>query len=383
MSTVKKICVAGSSLIDEAGNKIILHGINMVCKDRRVNHIGDYKAEDFRYIKDLGMNVIRLGIFWESVEPEPGKYDNDYLSQISKIVDLAAKEGIYTYLDMHQDLYGAKYEDGAPDWAVLDEGTEHIRTELWSESYLLSPAVQKAFDNFWDNSPAEDGIGIQDHFIKAWCHVAEFFAGNPYVIGYDFFNEPFPGSEAVKVLPIMGEIMAKLESQTADEADLFAAIKAIEEISGLFEEEKLNPFYERIVTEVRKKDTECLVLLEANYFSNAAVPTHVRPISVNGEVLRNQVYAPHGYDIFVDTDKYEETDNSRVDLIFATHKAVADAMGLPMLVGEWGCYPDANEVQVEQASHLCELFMGMEASDTYFDFSHLKGNKVVSGLIRK
>jgi len=376
----KKIHAEGRSLVDETGKEVILHGINMVCKDRSVNHIGDYQAEDFKYLKSLGMNVIRLGIFWESVEPEPGKYDDEYLKQVENIVSLAAKEEIYVFLDMHQDLFGAKFEDGAPDWAVLDEGLEHIRTELWSESYLLSPAVQKAFDNFWDNKAVEDGIGVNDHFVAAWKHVAEYFAANPYVIGYDLFNEPFPGSSAQEILPIIGGIMEKLEKGEADESALFSAIGEIEKVSGKFEEEKLNPFYEKAVKIIRQADPECLIMLEANYFSNAAVPSHVRPVTLEGEVLKNQVYAPHGYDIFVDTDQYEETDNGRVDLIFATHAAVAEALNLPMLVGEWGCYPNANDAQKEQAAHLCELFASLNASDTYFDFSHIYGNKVAEAL---
>lgn len=379
---MKKIYTEGRDFYTENGEQIILHGINMVCKDRARNHIGEYTLKDFDYLKSLGMNVIRLGIFWESVEPKPGVYDDDYLDRVNEIVQKAASREIYVYLDMHQDLFGAKFEDGAPDWAVLDDGAEHVRTDLWSESYLLSPAVQTAFDSFWSNRTAADGVGLTDHFIAAWKHVAGHFADNPYVIGYDLFNEPFPGSSAAAVLPVIGEVMAKLEAQAATELDLMSAISAIEKTSGKFEEEKLNPFYAKIVPAVREADPECLIFLETNYFSNAAVPTHVHPVTVGGQVLKNQVFAPHGYDIFVDTDKYEETDNSRVDLIFATHAQIAEAMNLPMLVGEWGCYPEANDIQVEQAAHICGLFEEMGASDTYFDFSHIYGNKVAGALKR-
>lgn len=380
---MKKIHTSGRNFLNDKNEIVKLSGINMVCKDRKLNHIGEYTSKDFEYLRSLGMNVIRLGIFWESVEPKPGVYDDEYLKRLEAIIELAAKEEIYVYLDMHQDLYGAKFEDGAPDWAVLDEGAEHIRTDLWSESYLLSPAVQLSFDNFWSNCKASDGIGIMDHFINAWVHVASYFSSNKYVIGYDLFNEPFPGSVATEILPIIGEVMAKLEGGVATEEDLFKTIGSIEVISGKFEEEKLNPFYERIVPKVRTADPDSLIFLETNYFSNAAVPTHVRPVSLDGKVLANQVFAPHGYDIFVDTDKYEETDNSRVDLIFATHAEIAKALDLPMLVGEWGCYPHANKVQVEQASHIKALFESFGASDTYFDFSHLYGNKVVDALKTK
>lgn len=379
-SIPKEICVLGRDFVDKSGAPVRLCGINMVCKDRNCNHIGNYTDEDFKYLKELGMNVIRLGIFWESIEPEPGIYDDAYLLKLDGIIAKAKKNGIYTFLDMHQDLYGSCFEDGAPKWATLTEGKEHIRTELWSESYLMSRAVQVAFDNFWNNTPASDGIGLMDHFINAWRHVAGHYANEPYVIGYDFFNEPFCGSVVNEILPIIGAVSAKLDAGIATEKDLFEAIETIEPVTAHFEEEYLNRFYEKAVSAVREVDPESLAFLETNYFSNAAVASHIQGVRYNGELLKNQVYAPHGYDIFVDTDKYEDTDTSRVDLIFEAHRQTAEKLGMPMLVGEWGCYPNAGDNQVAQALHLKELFKNIGASDTYFDFSHLRGNRVEKAL---
>lgn len=56
-------------------------------------------------------------------------------------------------LDMHQDLYSRKFDNGAPLWATLDDGAEHVTGTIWSDAYLMSPAVQRAFDNFWQNRP--------------------------------------------------------------------------------------------------------------------------------------------------------------------------------------------------------------------------------------
>lgn len=36
--------------------------------------------------------------------------------------------------------------------------------------------------------------GLQDKFIAYWDVLAEAFAGNNYVIGYDPINEPFPSN---------------------------------------------------------------------------------------------------------------------------------------------------------------------------------------------
>ena len=35
--------------------------------------------------------------------------------------------------------------------------------------------------------------GLQDKFVDFWNHTSAAFAGNPYVVGFDPINEPFPG----------------------------------------------------------------------------------------------------------------------------------------------------------------------------------------------
>lgn len=100
---------------------------------------------------------------------------------------------------MHQDLFGRKFGNGAPEWATLDESLPHATGEVWSDSYLISPAVQKSFDNFWANSPAKDGTGIQDHYINVWGMLAERYADCKSVIGFDVMNEPFMGTQAQAV----------------------------------------------------------------------------------------------------------------------------------------------------------------------------------------
>ena len=38
--------------------------------------------------------------------------------------------------------------------------------------------------------------GLQDKFINYWDHVSARFANNPFVVGYDPLNEPFPANPA-------------------------------------------------------------------------------------------------------------------------------------------------------------------------------------------
>ena len=51
--------------------------------------------------------------------PQRGEYNETYIGVIADIVKLAAKYGIYTLLDMHQDVFSPKLcVEGMPDWIV-------------------------------------------------------------------------------------------------------------------------------------------------------------------------------------------------------------------------------------------------------------------------
>lgn len=51
--------------------------------------------------------------------PKRGQYNETYLDVIKSIASKAAKYGIYTLLDMHQDVMSPKFcVEGFPDWAV-------------------------------------------------------------------------------------------------------------------------------------------------------------------------------------------------------------------------------------------------------------------------
>ena len=404
----KPITTDGKLFKDLQGRHILLHGINMVCKEIETNHIGNYTDEDFFNLKKWGFNVIRLGIFWDSVEPLPGIYDDQYLLQIDKLITLAAKNDIYVFLDMHQDLFSCKYADGAPEWATLIDGMEHIATDLWSESYLISPAVQTAFDNFWHNKAAEDGIGIQDHYINMWRHIATRHKDNDTVIGYDIMNEPFIGSSINSLLPVLlttiGEAVYKDEPIDYDELQMLwldssqkmnfmsllsdknlytKLVRTAEGITQQFEELYLNDFYNKVGRAIRQSDKHSILFLETNYFSNMGMKTGIKAITdINGKKDSNLAFSPHGYDLLVDTKDYNQVSNVRIDIIFETHNKVQDDLNLPMLIGEWGCYPDATTEQLPQAAYLVKIFESYLASDTYFDFSHIYNNLITQVIVR-
>ena len=106
---------------DEDNRVIIFHGLNISNAAKRTeNQISWQTYEDYKRMSlDWGFNCIRLLIFWSAIEPEPGVYNDTYLNLVEERVNWAEDLGLYVILDMHQDVYSAKFGgDGAPYWAV-------------------------------------------------------------------------------------------------------------------------------------------------------------------------------------------------------------------------------------------------------------------------
>ncbi len=192
-------------IVDTEGRDVLLRGAN-------VNSLGEYwqgvpsieptipvSDADWDTMAAHGFSVIRLLVTWSRIEPTRGTIDEAYLDQVDAYVAKAAEHGIYSVIDMHQDAYTAflattdpaacpagttpaKGWDGAPAWAVLDDG---LSTCLTGSDRNSSPAVNRAWNNFYD-----DQDGIRTEFAWMWGQVAAHFAGRPEVAGYDVLNEP-------------------------------------------------------------------------------------------------------------------------------------------------------------------------------------------------
>lgn len=396
VETLPPLRTMDGAFIDREGREVVLRGVNLISKDASARYQSWHTEEDIARLRAWGMNCIRLGMLWDGVEPAPGQYDEDYLDYVAMRVEQAARHGLYVFLDMHQDLFSVKYSDGAPAWATLDEGKPHVTGSVWSDAYLLSPAVQTAFDNFWANAPGPDGVGIQERYARMWAHVAARFAGAPNVIGYDLMNEPFPGS-AVEALPLaiamspflrlvserLGEDFDPLElagqwlehegrerlTQLLGDLEIYRAfLDAQAAISQRFEREQLMPMYQRVAEAIREEDPHGILFLETSYFCNAGVPSAIAPLVINGKRDPQQAFAPHGYDIVVDTPGLAQSNAARVALIFERHAAKAKELGMPMIVGEWGAFGNAGEGIRPAVQQVLAQFEKHGCGDTYWDY---------------
>ena len=76
---------------------------------------------------------------------------------------------------------------------AITDGLSNPPSAVFPLYYIENPAMQRAFEHFWANSPGPNGIGLQDYFVQGLERVVARFADNPLVLGTELINEPFPG----------------------------------------------------------------------------------------------------------------------------------------------------------------------------------------------
>lgn len=392
------LSVKDGRFVDAQGRQVLLHGMSVISKSPAEHYQSWHGPEDFAALRDWGMNCIRLGILWAGIEAEPGQYDEDYLKKVDQRIAWARENGIHVYLDMHQDLFSVLYSDGAPAWATLSDGKPHLSAGgVWSDAYFTSPAVQAALDNFWANTPGPGGVGIQDRFAQAWRHVAARYADEPTVIGYDLFNEPNLGSQNTHAQRLaIGKLAELLSAKTGEsvnvedlgmkwldprgrseimallrDMDIFTAVtEAPAEIFRDFERNSVTPLFQRASNAIREVDRRHLLFLETSMSSNMGILTAIEPVlGPDGQRDPLQVYAPHAYDIVVDTPDLANASNERMAFILGRHGESAERLGMPMMLGEWGAFGGAGPEILPSAKFILRQFEKLRCSDTFWLYS--------------
>ena len=183
----------GRWIVDAQGRVVILHGLNMVNKRAPYTPAAaGFGAAAAQTLAENGFDVVRLGVIYGAIEPRPGVFNHRYIASVAETVALLASHGVYTLLDFHQDEMNEEFGgEGFPSWSVQTDGLA-VKRYVFPLAYTDSPALDRAYDNFWADAPGPGGIGLQQRYVAAWEQVARAFAGDPWVLGYDVFNEPWP-----------------------------------------------------------------------------------------------------------------------------------------------------------------------------------------------
>eukprot|EP00744_Colponema_vietnamica_P012164 GILI01017074.1.p1 GENE.GILI01017074.1~~GILI01017074.1.p1 ORF type:complete len:422 (-),score=92.93 GILI01017074.1:41-1306(-) len=209
------------AFVDGSGRERIFHGVNAIVKGSPWHPRTDYFDArtsltdlDFEILANLGMNTIRLGAMWPAIEPAPSQYNYTYLEVLSGIVASAARHGIYTLLDMHQDVLSEVFcGEGIPAWAVRTTGAfpfpqfagkRFTEQDYESSSGYAFPTRQACARHDWPTYHGSDAVGVAfealytdaeivHSWARMWAVVARFFRGRSEVLGLELINEPWAG----------------------------------------------------------------------------------------------------------------------------------------------------------------------------------------------
>lgn len=194
---VPPLSSSGRWFIDATGRVVMFHGVNMVEKQAPYYPAAyGFGDDDAAFLAAEGFNALRLGVDFRGLMRTPGVVEDAYIEHLATSVDALTRQQIFVLLDFHQDGFSPMFNgNGFPDWMAITDGLRNPSDAVFPLYYIQNPAMQRAFEHFWANSPGPNGIGLQDYFVQGLARVVARFADNPLVLGTELINEPFPGAD--------------------------------------------------------------------------------------------------------------------------------------------------------------------------------------------
>jgi endoglycosylceramidase len=304
--SLPSVGTAGGWLTNGAGQVVMLHGLNEVYKVGAGDPLASgFDDDDAAFLAENGFNAVRVGVIWSDLEPAPGAFNTAYLNSIESTVQTLGNHGIYSIIDFHQDAYSTAFGgEGAPDWAVQADGVANPSLPFPYNEFF-NPAEQQAWESFWSNTDAPNGIGLENNYSQMLEYVANAFNGNSNVAGFELMNEPSPGISSF--LPT-----------------LFG--------SPFFDSQQLTPFYDQGADAIRAADPTTPIFFEPNILSNAGLPTDLGHVDATNTVL-----SFHDYCEF---DLGPLGCIPSVSGIVGNAESYAQAQGIPAFMTEFGATSD-------------------------------------------
>jgi endoglycosylceramidase len=309
---------------DDQNRTLIYHGVQII--QNRDPYISWHTEDDYGRMNEWGFNLIRFGVDWAAVEPEQGVYNEEFLTQLDERIKWARERGIGIILEMHQDVYGEKYGgNGAPEWACQDGGVPYAQWDTWYLNYL-QPAVIAAFNRFWHNTD-----GMQDSYIALWTYLAERYADEPAVVGYDLMNEPFFGTN----LPFRR-----------------------------FDREVLMPFYKKLILAMQEVDMNHFYFVEPAGAIGAGLPCYMQDLG-----LPNVAYAPHMYPFLPNILSMYMGQGESIKTILRQGTQTAQNMKVPIWFGEWALFNAGTQNRERYMADSVRVFDKYLASWSYWIYN--------------
>jgi endoglycosylceramidase len=301
---------SGGWLTNSVGQVVMLHGLNEVYKMAPGDPLASgFNNDDAAFLAENGFNAVRVGVIWSDLEPEPGVFDATYLQSIEQTVQTLGNHGIYSIIDSHQDAYSTAFGgEGAPDWAVQTDGVANPSLPFPYNEFF-NPAEQQAWESFWSNADASNGIGLENNYSQMLEYVANAFNGNPDVAGFELMNEPSPGSTTF-LSTLLG--------------------------NPFFDSQQLAPFYDQGANAIRAVDPSTPIFFEPNVLSNAGVPTDLGTVDASNTVLSFHDYCEFSLGPLGCIPS--------VNGIVGNAESYAQAHGIPAFMTEFGATSDQTQI---------------------------------------
>ena len=186
------LTVSGDQVVNQRGDTVLLRGFGLGGMLHMENFIDGYPANeesmreglrnvlgqkkydlyfdtflksyftepDAAYIESLGLNLVRIPINYRLFEDDmnPGVFNEAAFKHLDRVIELCAKHGIYTIIDLH---------------AFPGSQNQHWHSD--------NPTHVAAFWTYKE---------FQDRGVRLWEAIAERYKNEPWVAGYDLMNEP-------------------------------------------------------------------------------------------------------------------------------------------------------------------------------------------------
>lgn len=307
---------AGRWITDAQGRVLIIHGMNWVKKtpplDPQSSGFGD---NDIAWLAANGFDGLRLGVEPYGLEPQPGVFDDTYVNQLVALARKLASASVFPLIDFHEDDYGPAFNDnGFPLWMTQDDGLPHQPDCGFGCSQFVMLAMNRAWDHFWANDLALNGIGLQDNFAIQTAYIARAMASIDGLLGYEYLNEPWPGTQWPLCINPLG--------------------------CPLFDQNTLTPFNNKIGRAIRAEDTRHAIYQEPLVTFNDGLATSIGALNDT-----NAGFAFHIYCLLAGSDQPSEMPGGAQvcpvleELAFANADAHSAKTGEALLMTEFGATP--------------------------------------------
>lgn len=279
---------------DSHGRIQIFRGVNIcnASKDSE-DRFPWHTEKEYRMLKEHGFNVVRFLVFWEAIEPEEDKYDENYISKVKDHIRILNDLGISVIIDIHQDLFNKKFTgNGFPEWALPSKLSKFTPQSVWYKNYTQK-AVIECYKNFWKSEK------LQKKYTDMVVYLHEQIKDSPNILGIDLMNEPFP------TLPFICS----------------------------FERNKLSDLYQGIQLELSNRINKLPLFFEPAIYTSLGLPTYIKCFGA----LSFKRYIPHYYSPFChNKGRYRAIDKWLMETALKAKVRESQLLGSPFIIGEFG-----------------------------------------------